>query len=90
MNNAADEPSVFLGIDAAWTENGSTGVAVIARSGGRFRLVAAEPSYSEFVHRAFGKSVKSGLPDAAALVGAARNWQERSRMWSLSICRCQK
>jgi predicted RNase H-like nuclease len=71
MNNAADEPSVFLGIDAAWTENGSTGVAVIARSGGRARLVAAEPSYGEFVHKAFGESVKRGLPDAAALVGAA-------------------
>jgi len=70
MNNV-DQPSVFLGIDAAWTESGSTGIAVIARNGGRARLVAAEPSYDEFVHRAFGESVKKNRPDAAALVGAA-------------------
>jgi predicted RNase H-like nuclease len=69
--NKMDRPSVFLGIDAAWTESGSTGVAVIARNGGRARLVAAEPSYDEFVHKAFGQSVKSDRPDAAALVQAA-------------------
>jgi predicted RNase H-like nuclease len=72
MNNAANERSVFLGIDAAWTEDGSTGVAVIARNDGRARLIAAESSYGEFVRKAFGGSVKSSFPDASVLLGAAR------------------
>ncbi len=62
---------VALGIDAAWTAHGSTGVALVAGESGIFRVLAAEPSYGAFVERAGGGKT-DGLPDAGALLGAAR------------------
>lgn len=65
--------AVVLGIDAAWTRDGSTGVALVAGERGGFRLLRAASSYRGFMQ---GTGVPfagtaGGLPDAAALLRAA-------------------
>lgn len=65
-----------LGIDAAWTARQPSGVALAAEHDGRWRLVAAEPSYGHFVAQAAGEAAPAraagALPDPAALIAAAR------------------
>lgn len=39
---------IVLGIDAAWTERGSSGIALVCLEGDRASLLAAAPSYSAF------------------------------------------
>jgi predicted RNase H-like nuclease len=41
--------SLILGIDAAWTKAGSSGVALLKVAGGKPRLIAAAPSYAGFI-----------------------------------------
>jgi hypothetical protein len=43
-----------LGIDAAWTENEPSGVALIENSQGGWRCVAVTPSYDSFLALAEG------------------------------------
>jgi len=52
-----------LGIDAAWTNDGTSGVALVAKEGNRWKLLAVEPSYEEFCS-------EGGLPVARILVAA--------------------
>jgi len=65
--------TVILGIDAAWTSHGSSGIAVIASEGDKFRFIAAEPSYSAFIEKASVKprTRTDGFPDVAALLKSA-------------------
>ena len=65
--------TVILGIDAAWTSHGSSGVAVIASDGDKFRFVAAEPSYSSFIEKASvaARTRTDGFPNVAALLKSA-------------------
>lgn len=45
-----ENPDVVLGIDAAWTEKGASGVALLRRDErGRWRCVAITPSYASFL-----------------------------------------
>lgn len=64
----------ILGIDAAWTLNGSSGVALIRESGGgRWECAAVEAGYSAFVNRAERAppgSISNHLP-ARELIHAA-------------------
>lgn len=66
--------TVILGIDAAWTKNGSTGIALITSERGRFRLITAVSSYRAFVERAYGVAEYAmvGLPDVTVLLDSAR------------------
>ena len=66
-----------LGIDAAWTITGPSGVALAIETANGWRLVAAEASYDHFLERARGAAPgderpRGACPDAGALVGAAR------------------
>ena len=57
-----------LGIDAAWTAHEPSGVALLAREGAGWRLVAAESSYDRFQARAEGSEL---LPPAGSKPCAA-------------------
>lgn len=70
--------TVILGIDAAWTERGSTGVALLASNGDRWRCVAVAPSYQSFIAQSEGvpldwsePAFHGSAPRAADLLGAA-------------------
>ena len=52
---------LVLGIDAAWTPHGSSGVALIERSAGRWQLVRLASSYAQFCSEA-----GAGLADVLA------------------------
>jgi predicted RNase H-like nuclease len=56
-----------LGIDAAWTLGQPSGVALIAKSAGVWRLLAAAPSYEIYRSRSDG----SAVPDPRARGGPA-------------------
>jgi len=66
----------ILGVDAAWTESQPSGVALAVETEGGWRLAAVEASYGHFVGRANGDALgerpHGSKPDAAMLLGAAR------------------
>ncbi len=67
---------LILGIDAAWTATGSSGVALLEYAGTSRRIVACAPSYASFIDRSKGKPIDwrapaGGLPDVTALLQAA-------------------
>lgn len=62
---------VALGIDAAWTRHGSTGVALVAGERGDFRLLVAASSYDAFIEMAGGRVLLAEPPDVGALLSAA-------------------
>jgi predicted RNase H-like nuclease len=67
--------ALILGIDAAWTEKGSSGVALLDTANGG-RLIACAPSYSSFMARADDKAIwhrpQPGPLDAAELLQVAK------------------
>src|SRR5262249_27846237 len=69
---------VVLGIDAAWTENQPSGVALVREAGPGWKCVGVAPSYSSFLALADGIPVdwsvkpKGTLLQADALIAAAR------------------
>ncbi len=68
--------ALVLGLDAAWTENGTSGVALVQLSGGKRELLAAAPSYAGFIHAAHGEPVdwnrpRGGVPNIPGLLSAA-------------------
>lgn len=67
---------VVLGIDAAWTLTQPSGVAVAADMGDGWHIVAAEPSYEQFIARADDRDCSSdrptgSMPLATELLAAA-------------------
>lgn len=68
----------ILAIDAAWTETGGSGVALLAKGGRSWQCQALAPGYGAFLELANGAAVnwgakpRGGLPDPAALLGASR------------------
>jgi predicted RNase H-like nuclease len=60
-----------LGIDAAWTCHGPSGVALVAGGAGRWRCVAVAASYADFVARAAHGGAVWGEGGAAELAGRA-------------------
>lgn len=66
-----------LGIDAAWTEHEPSGVALLKRESGGWRLVALESSYERFLALSLGEEAAGprptgSKPDVGALVAACR------------------
>jgi predicted RNase H-like nuclease len=53
---------VVLGIDAAWTIQNPSGVSLVAEYEGRWRLLCADHSYSNFVRRAGGRKFEEFPP----------------------------
>jgi predicted RNase H-like nuclease len=69
-------PGLVLGIDAAWTRGGSSGVALLRAEGGVRRILAVAPSYAAFIELGAGTQVTwARAPgteaNAAALLYAA-------------------
>ena len=69
-------PRAVLGVDAAWTSAGPSGVALAVETEGGWRLAAVEASYGHFAGRAKGVDPGDGRPhgckpDATALLDAA-------------------
>lgn len=67
---------VVLGIDAAWTEHGSSGIALLRVSEGTCNVVAVTPSYAGFIGLAKGELVDwrrppGGVPFVPELLAAA-------------------
>lgn len=67
---------VVLGIDAAWTSEKPSGVALAVSAGSSWTLLAAAPSYERFCGIAEGGSAQAGrptgsVPDMQALLDAA-------------------
>ena len=69
----------ILGIDAAWTRNQPSGVALIQGKRGRWSVVCVAPSYDAFLACAGGEPLdwraqrfSGSAPDVAALIEAAR------------------
>jgi predicted RNase H-like nuclease len=75
-DSAMHGPAV-LGIDAAWTEKHSSGVALVEQAGAEWRCVAVAPSYASFLHLSRGVPVdwsapdRGSRPDPPALLTAA-------------------
>ena len=68
--------ALVLGIDAAWTEAGSSGVALLQIAHGALRVLTCAPSYASFVGYAQGKPIDwcrplNGPLNAAELLAAA-------------------
>jgi predicted RNase H-like nuclease len=68
---------LVLGIDAAWTARGSSGIALLACESTGCSVIAAAPSYASFLARAKGTAIDfrrpvGGVPDVADLLEAAR------------------
>jgi predicted RNase H-like nuclease len=63
---------IVLGIDAAWTAGQPSGVALVRRSGRRWRCLALAPSYAAFVDGAVDWRARpaAGVPDPDALLAA--------------------
>ena len=67
----------ILGIDAAWTEGGSSGIALLRDDSSGWICIAAERSYADFMGRAGlasqgGKGlVPDTIPNPDALLSAA-------------------
>lgn len=75
--------ALILGIDAAWTKTGSSGVALLKSVGSRRELLAVAPSYAGFVGLANGVEVDwvrplAGEPVVADLLRAATTLGESS------------
>lgn len=65
-----------LGIDAAWTLREPSGVALLSKSGSRWRLLAAAPSYESFIAitggaNPSGDRPRGSEPDPSGLLSAA-------------------
>jgi predicted RNase H-like nuclease len=63
-----------LGIDAAWSENNPSGVALIVERRGRWEVVAVDRCYADFCARQGDKSVEvlyPNKPDVRSLLAAA-------------------
>ena len=66
--------ALVLGIDAAWTETGSSGIALLANRNGVRTVLAANSSYAEFLGNDAGDHQTIGmLPDARLLLQRAEN-----------------
>ena len=66
--------SLILGIDAAWTETGSSGIAVLHTDGNRRTVLALASSYNEFLTgEPSGRGMLGTSPDASALMRRAEN-----------------
>ena len=68
---------LVLGIDAAWTARGSSGVALLACGDARTAVIAAAPSYASFIAHARGETIAyhrpiGGVPNVDELLDAAR------------------
>ena len=68
--------AVVLGIDAAWTERGSSAVAVLRYEQKRRHIVAVAPSYSSFIGLGHGRPVTwmngpGGAADVTGLLATA-------------------
>lgn len=67
-----------LGIDAAWSGRGSSGVSLVAQDDSGWHCVAVAPSYDSFIALTDGKTVRwekkhpGTAPNADALVAACR------------------
>jgi predicted RNase H-like nuclease len=73
--------AVVLGIDAAWTERGSSAVALLCTRGRKRRILAVAPSYSGFIGLTHKPEVEwkkppGGAPDVAGLLKTARELAE--------------
>ncbi len=63
-----------LGIDAAWTESGSSGVALLRIADGKRSVLKLASSYAEFTaYRIGGKPTVGTSPDVEALLRSAEN-----------------
>ena len=68
-----------MGIDAAWTAERLSGVALVAKGDkGPWRCVCVVPSYSDFIEAAEGKAIpwdapacRGGAPNVGRLLSAA-------------------
>jgi predicted RNase H-like nuclease len=60
-----------LGIDAAWTDRQPSGVALAAKRGGRWRILAVSSSYEEFGSTRQSARPKGGDPDIEKLLQTA-------------------
>lgn len=70
------EKRVVVGIDAAWTSAGSSGVAIVEVTAAGAELVAAAPSYAAFCDLKVGaeidwRNTKGGPFDAADILGVS-------------------
>jgi predicted RNase H-like nuclease len=66
--------ALILGIDAAWTETGSSGIALLETLNGVRTLLAANSSYAEFLEEDAGERQLSGVrPNAKLLLQRAEN-----------------
>jgi predicted RNase H-like nuclease len=64
-----------LGIDAAWTSRNNSGVALVVRDGGNWRLLACASSYREFMGDPDTEHWPDAkMPDAGALIAACRRF----------------
>lgn len=68
--------ALVLGIDAAWTEQGSSGVALLRFDNGSRNVIAVAPSYAGFIGLARHEPVEwkrppGGVPLVSDLLGAA-------------------
>ena len=68
----------ILGIDAAWTPGEPSGVALVGRTAGSWRVACVAPSYEQFLSACRGRAVdwaqrpRGSAPDVAGLVDAAK------------------
>jgi predicted RNase H-like nuclease len=66
--------ALILGIDAAWTKAGSTGIALLETRNGRRTVLTANSSYADFLQDDAGDPQLAGMPpDAALLLRKAEN-----------------
>jgi predicted RNase H-like nuclease len=69
--------ALILGIDAAWTEHGSSALALLRAGEGERSIIAVAPSYDEFIGLARGEPVAwrvaaGSVPQVPDLIAAAR------------------
>lgn len=66
--------ALILGIDAAWTKAGSTGIALLETRNGRRTVLTANSSYADFLQDDASDRQLAGMPpDAALLLRKAEN-----------------
>ena len=81
---ASQPERVVLGIDAAWTAANPSGVALAARTGDVWRLVAVAASFEEFIALS-GDGMET---DRASLVNAAARLAGRVPDLVAALCAC--
>src|SRR5438270_9862712 len=64
---------LVLGIDAAWTETGSSGVALLRIADGKRSVLAVASSYAGFLTGNDGRRMPGTRPDVEALLRRAEN-----------------